>query len=72
MVGKMTSYQIAMDAIKAFACMHPRPSQVNRIQACEMLNISRPTLNAWIKDGKLKTNKCGLISVTEIDRLLSV
>lgn len=68
----MNTYQIAMDAIKAFACMHPRPSQVNKLQACEMLNISRPTLNAWIKEEKLKVNKCGLISVIEIDRLLSV
>lgn len=58
-------------AIRMYAESHPRPSQVTVTQAAEMLGLSRPTVYKLIKFGKIRYNDCGLIPVTEIDRVLA-
>lgn len=63
--------QIAAKAVQLYAETHPRPAQVTQTQAAEMLGISRPTLSRLVKAGQIKLNKCGLIPITEIDRVLS-
>ena len=63
--------QIAAKAVQLYAETHPRPAQVTQTQAAEMLGISRPTLSRLVKSGLIKLNKCGLIPITEIDRVLS-
>jgi hypothetical protein len=54
-----------------YAEQHPRPSQVNAMQAAEMLNKSPQTVRKMIKDGRLALNRLGLIPVSEIDRALA-
>lgn len=49
----------------------PRPAQVNQIQAAEMLGKSRQTVARMIDAGTIKLNGCGLIPITEIDRVLA-
>lgn len=66
----MDPLDIAVKAVQIHAAMHPRPSQVTQQQAAEMLGISRHTVARMIKSGDLKLNKCGLISITEVDRAL--
>jgi len=55
-----------------YAEQHPRPSQVNAVQAAEMLEVSAPTVRKMIRDGRIKLNKLGMISVSEIDRALLI
>ena len=55
-----------------YAEQHPRPSQVNAVQAAEMLRVSAPTVRKMIKDGRMALNKLGLIPVSEIDRALLI
>ncbi len=52
--------------------LRPRPSQVNISQAAEMLGLSRPTVRKLISHGNIRTNACGLIPVSEIDRALAI
>jgi len=66
----MDPLEIAVKAVQIHAAMHPRPSQVTQLQAAEMLGISRHTVARMIKSGEIKLNKCGLIPVTEVDRVL--
>ena len=66
----MDPLDIAVKAVQIHAAMHPRPSQVTQQQAAEMLGISRHTVARMIKSGDIKLNKCGLISITEVDRVL--
>jgi hypothetical protein len=61
---------LVMQAIQLYAETHPRPPHVNQVQAALMLGRSAPTINAYIKTGKLKMNDCGMIPITEIDRVL--
>lgn len=62
---------IAAKAVQLYAETHPRPPQVTQTQAAEMLGISRPTLSRMVKAGEVRLNRCGLIPITEIDRVLS-
>lgn len=55
-----------------YAEQHPRPSQVNAVQAAEMLGCSAQKVRAMIKDGRLALNKLGQIPVSEIDRALKI
>ena len=57
-------------AVRAQAAMRPRPSCVTQKQAAEMLNVSQATITNWIKAGRMRLNKAGMVSITEVDRLL--
>jgi hypothetical protein len=62
--------RIALKAVQLYAEQHPRPLQVTRIQAGEMLGISRHTVSKLVRSGKLRLNGCGLIPIDQVDRLL--
>lgn len=66
----MDPLEIAIQAVRYYAETHPRPSQVTQSQAAEMLGLSRPTISKLIRNGILSLNKCGLISITQIDEAL--
>ena len=61
---------VAMKAIQLYAETHPRPAQVTQTQAAEMLGLSRATVCRMVQSGHIALNKCGLISIAEVDRLL--
>lgn len=63
--------EIAMKAVQMYAEAHPRPSNVNQQQACELLGKSAPTIRKMIRAGEIRTNAIGLIPMSEIDRLLA-
>lgn len=67
----MTELEIAVKAVRLYAESHPRPSQVTQTQAAEMLGLSRPTVSRLVKSGQLKLNRCGMIPMSEIDKVLS-
>lgn len=62
----------ALKAVRLYAESHPRPTQVNAIQAAEMLGLSAQTVRKMIKQGRIALNPLGMIPVSEIDRVLSV
>jgi DNA-binding transcriptional regulator LsrR (DeoR family) len=62
---------IALTAVRLYAETHPRPPHVTQSQAAEMLNISRATVSRLVKSGALKLNSCGLIGISQIDKLLT-
>lgn len=62
--------QVIETAIANYAARHPRPVTVNQKQAAHMLGISEATMSAWVKSGRVRLNKAGQVSITEIDRLL--
>jgi excisionase family DNA binding protein len=39
-------------------------------QAAEMLGLSRHTVSKMVRAGQLKLNKCGLIPIELVDRVL--
>lgn len=47
----------------------PRPVEVTRTQAAQMLNKSRKTVQSMIDRGVLKLNENSMIPITEIDKL---
>ena len=61
---------IAMRAARMALDMRPRPTQVTQTQAAEMLGVSRPTVSRMIAAGVIRLNKAGMISITEIDKVL--
>lgn len=63
--------EIAAKAVQLYAETHPRPPQVTQTQAAEMIGVSRPTLSRMVKAGTIKLNACGLIPISEIDRVLA-
>lgn len=63
--------EVAAQAVRLYAESHPRPPHVTKTQAAEMLGLSRPTVAAMVKAGTLRLNKCGLIPISEVDRVLS-
>lgn len=67
---EQAAISIAFKAVQLYAESHPRPVQVTQGQAAEMLGLSRHTIGRMLRTGVLKLNKCGLISVGEIDALL--
>lgn len=62
---------IAEAAVRRYAESRPRPTQVTKGQAAEMLGISRPTLNKMIAAGDIRLNKCSMIPISEIDAALA-
>lgn len=65
------AFQIAAAAVRHYAETHPRPSQVTMSQAADMLGLSRQTVGRMVRAGTIRLNKCGLIPVNEVDRVLS-
>ena len=63
--------EIAIKAVQLYAESHPRPSQVTQTQAAEMLGMSRNTVAKLVRAGNLRLNGCGLIPVSEIDKILA-
>ncbi|WP_257130102.1 helix-turn-helix domain-containing protein [Burkholderia sp. RF4-BP95] len=64
--------RIALRAVELYADRHPRPAQVNQKQAAEMLGVSARTVHNMIKFGTLRLNRCGLIPIEEVDKLLAI
>ena len=62
--------QVARRAVQLYAEGHPRPSQVTMTQAGEMLGLTRHTVSKMVKAGQMKLNRCGLISIEQVDRML--
>lgn len=50
----------------------PRPSHVNMVQAAEILGKNVKTVSKMVRFGSIKLNPCGMIPITEIDRVLAV
>ena len=48
----------------------PRPLHVTQGQAAEILRISRATISKMIKSGNLTLNACGIIPISQIDKVL--
>lgn len=63
--------QVALKAVQIHSEIHPRPPQVTQQQAADMLGMSRHTVAKMVKAGIIKLNKCGLITVTDVDALLA-
>ncbi|WP_367189796.1 helix-turn-helix domain-containing protein [Burkholderia sp. Ed8] len=63
--------RIALRAVELYANRHPRPPQVNQKQAAEMLGVSARTVHNMIRFGTLRLNRCGLVSIEEVDKLLA-
>ena len=61
---------VAIKAVQLYAETHQRPAQVTQTQAAEMLGLSRATVNRMVQAGLVRLNKCGMIGITEVDRLL--
>lgn len=47
-----------------------RPRHVTQTQAAEMLNLSKSTICRMVKSGSIRLNKCGLISIEQIDAIV--
>lgn len=62
---------IATAAVQRYAEMHPRPVQVNMVQAGVMLGLSHVTVRKLIRSGAIKMNECGQIHISEIDRVIA-
>lgn len=67
----MSELELIVKAVQRYAETHPRPSQVTQKLAAEMLNLSEQTVGKMVKTGRIKLNDCGMIPITEIDRVLS-
>lgn len=63
--------RIATRAIQLYAETHPRPPQVNMSQAAQMLGLSRHTVSKMVRAGQFKLNRCGLIPIEQIDKILA-
>lgn len=57
----------AYRAVQLYAETHPRPTQVNQAQAAEILGVSARTVRNYIRAGKLKLNRCGMIPIEAVD-----
>ena len=64
----MTEYELKQ-VIQLVKDTMPRPVEVTRTQAAQMLNKSRKTIQMMIDRGVLKLNENGMIPITEIDKL---
>ena len=62
---------IAAKAVQLYAETHPRPPHVNMTQAAEMLGCGLFKIRSLLKCGTLTLNECGLIPITQIDRVIA-
>lgn len=63
--------RIAVKAVRLYAETHPRPTQVTRRQAAEMLGKSERTVRTYIRARLLKPNRAGLLPIEDVDALRS-
>jgi predicted DNA-binding protein (UPF0251 family) len=63
--------RISARAVRLYAEMHPRPTQVTQQQAAEMLGVCRRTVRNYIKAGKLRLNGAGYLPIEALDALRS-
>lgn len=63
----MSEIDIALAAVRLYAEMHPRPTQVTIGQAAQMLGVSRWKATQLLRSGALQLNACGLIPVECVD-----
>lgn len=68
----MNALEIAEAAVRRYAETKPRPAHVTQSQAAEMLGLSRATVCRMVRAGTLRLNRCGLIPIGEIDRVVGV
>lgn len=68
----MNALEIAEAAVRRYAETKPRPAHVTQSQAAEMLGLSRATVCRMVRAGTLRLNRCGLIPIGEIDRVIDV
>ncbi len=61
--------RIAFYAVRLYAETHPRPTQVTRAQAAEMLGVSAKTVYNYIRSRRLKLNDCGLLPIEAVDAI---
>lgn len=66
-----TVLDIAYQAVRLYAETHPRPLHVSQGQAAEMLGISMDSLLKMMSAKKLRLNECGLIPISDLDRVIS-
>jgi predicted transcriptional regulator len=64
--------EIAAKAVQLYAETHPRPPHITQKQAASMLELSEKTVSNMVRSGRLKLNDCGMIPISEIDRVLSL
>lgn len=69
-IDKDTIKHIVIETVRTYTETHPRPSHVTQVQAAQMLRVSRPTVRKLIGSGAMSLNKCGLIPITDVDRVL--
>jgi len=62
--------KLAERVVQLYASRHPRPCQVTITQAAEMLGLSRHTVSKMVRAGQFRLNKCGLIPIEQVDRVL--
>lgn len=62
---------IATKAVQIYAETHPRPPHVNMTQAADMLGCGLYKVRSMLKYGTLSLNACGLIPITQIDRVIA-
>ena len=70
-IDEADALRIAKRAVRLYAETHPRPTQVNQLQAAEMLGLSRVTIGKMVRTGKLRLNRCGMIPIAQIDDALA-
>jgi len=61
--------RIAARAVRLYAETHPRPTQVTRRQAAEILGISERTVRSYVRAGKLKLNRAGFLPIEAVDKI---
>ncbi|CAB4147276.1 Helix-turn-helix domain containing protein [uncultured Caudovirales phage] len=61
--------RIATRAVRLYAESHPRPTQVTQTQAAEILGVAPRTVRRYIRAGKLKLNRCGLVPIETVDAM---
>ena len=66
-----TMLDIAFQAVRLYAETHPRPLHVTQGQAAEILGISMDSLLKMMSAKKLRLNECGLIPISDLDRVIS-
>lgn len=59
--------RVALLAVQLYAEKHPRPTQVTQAQAAEILGVSTRTVRNYIRAGKLKLNRCGMLPIEAVD-----
>lgn len=70
-MDKAEILEIAIEAVRRYAEMHPRPSSVTQKDAAEMLGISEGTMCKLVRTGVFTLNKLGRIPIEQIDRAIA-